>query len=162
LEVGALDTTRDFIDVRDVAAALLLVAHRGDHGGTYNIASGRETPIHFILSELLRISGLTVAIQPRNDLPRGVRRHVADVSRLRRLGFVPAHTLGESLRDLFRYEQAELCMCTQSSPNCLQKPGRTCGHSRTAVRRSTKSLRARHAITRYAALMSGNAGDDSY
>jgi len=122
LEVGSLETTRDFIDVRDVAAALLFVANCGERGGTYNIASGHETPIHVILSELIRISGLTAAIQPRNDLPRGVRRHVADVSRLRRLGFVPAHSLGESLRDLFRYEQGKLCLCArlQSSPNCLQ------------------------------------------
>jgi nucleoside-diphosphate-sugar epimerase len=108
LEVGALDTTRDFIDVRDVAAALLLVAHRGDHGGTYNVASGRETPIHFILSELIHISGLTLAIKMRNDLPRGVRRHVADVSLLQRLGFIPAWTLSESLRDLFHYHRVEL------------------------------------------------------
>jgi GDP-4-dehydro-6-deoxy-D-mannose reductase len=42
LEVGPLDTTRDFIDVRDVAAALLLLAQRGERGGTYNLASGRS------------------------------------------------------------------------------------------------------------------------
>jgi nucleoside-diphosphate-sugar epimerase len=129
LEVGSLDATRDFIDVRDVAAALLLVANRGERGGTYNIASGHETPIHFILSELIRISGLTVAITSRNDLPRGVRRHVADVSRLKGLGFVPAYSLGESLRDLFRYQQTELCPCprVQSSPNCLQDQGASAG-----------------------------------
>ena len=43
------------IDVRDVAAALLLLAHDGERGGAYNLASGRETPIGSILSELLRI-----------------------------------------------------------------------------------------------------------
>ena len=106
VETAALDTTRDFIDVRDVAAALLL-AQRGEAGGTYNLGSGRETPICFVLSELIRISGLTTAIATRNDLPRGVRRHVADVSRLQRLGFVPAYSLSESLHDLFRYHQAE-------------------------------------------------------
>jgi len=107
LEVGALDTTRDFIDVRDVAAALLLLAHRGERGGTYNVASGRETPIHAVLSELIRISGSTVAIESRTGLPRGVERHFADVSRLERLGFAPAFSLGESLRDLFRHQKAE-------------------------------------------------------
>jgi nucleoside-diphosphate-sugar epimerase len=106
LAVGALDTTRDFIDVRDVVAALMLIAHRGERGGTYNLASGRETPIALILSELIRISGLSVEIAERNDLPAGVRRHFADVSRLQRLGFVPAHSIGESLHDLFRYHQA--------------------------------------------------------
>jgi GDP-4-dehydro-6-deoxy-D-mannose reductase len=106
LEAGALDTTRDFIDVRDVATALLLLAHEGERGGTYNLASGRETPIHFILSELIRISGLRVEIAGRPDLPAGVRRHFADVSRLERLGFVPRYSISESLFDLFRHHQA--------------------------------------------------------
>ena len=109
LEVGALDTTRDFIDVRDVAAALLLLAQRGDGGNVYNLASGRETPIHAILSELLRISGLNgqVEVVRRNDRTAGVRRHVADVSRLQGLGFAPAYSIGESLCDLFRYHRAQ-------------------------------------------------------
>jgi nucleoside-diphosphate-sugar epimerase len=107
VEAGALDTTRDFIDVRDVAAALLLLAQRGEPGGTYNLGSGRETPIRFVLSELIRISALSTAIAARSDIPRGVGRHVADVSRLRRLGFVPGFSLSESLHDLFRYHQAE-------------------------------------------------------
>jgi len=109
LEVGAIDTTRDFIDVRDVAAALLLLAQRGERGGAYNLASGRETPIHAILSELLRMSGLNgrVEIGRRKDRPAGVPRHVGDVSRLQRLGFAPAYFIGESLGDLFRYHRAQ-------------------------------------------------------
>jgi len=117
VETGALDTTRDFIDVRDVAVALLLLAQRGEPGGTYNLGSGRETPICFVLSELIRISGLSTAIATRNDLPRGVRRHVADVSRLQRLGFVPAYSLSESLHDLFRYHQAE--QHEAKNPHCF-------------------------------------------
>jgi GDP-4-dehydro-6-deoxy-D-mannose reductase len=119
LEVGALDTTRDFIDVRDVAAALLLLAQRGERGNPYNLASGRETPIQEILCELLRISGLSgqVEIVRRNDRPAGVRRHVADVSRLQRLGFAPAYSIGDSLGDLFRYHRAQW-----SAPSSTAQP----------------------------------------
>ena len=94
--------------MRDLAAALLLLAEQGKRGGTYNLASGRETAIHLVLSELLRISGLNgqVAIVRRNHQP-GVRRHVADVTRLRQLGFVPAYSISESLGDLFRYHRAQ-------------------------------------------------------
>jgi len=107
INVGPLDTTRDFIDVRDVASALLLLARSGEHGGTYNVASGRETPIQLILSELLRISGLNgqVRIVPQSGQPPGVQRHFADVSRLQELGFVPMCSLSASLEDLFRYYQ---------------------------------------------------------
>lgn len=107
LTVGALDTTRDFIDVRDVAAALLLLARHGAHGTAYNVASGRETPIHAVLSELLRIAGRAgeVEIVRHDDRPAGVPRHVADISRLRQLGFAPSRSLAASLEDLFRYCQ---------------------------------------------------------
>lgn len=107
LEVGPLEPTRDFIDVRDVAAGLLLLAQRGERGGTYNLASGSETPIQFILSELARVSGLNgrIRIARRDDRPAGVPRHFADVSHVRRLGFVPAYSIRDSLADLFRYHE---------------------------------------------------------
>jgi nucleoside-diphosphate-sugar epimerase len=108
LNVGPLETTRDFIDVRDVADALILIARKGERGGSYNLAGGREVPIRFALSELLRISGLSGQVQlaPQGGRPAGVQRHFADVSRLRGLGFVPTYSLTESLQDLFRYYQA--------------------------------------------------------
>lgn len=108
LEVGALDPTRDFIDVRDVAAALVLLADRAERGGTYNVATGRETQIQLVLSELLGISGFRdrIELARRNEVPSGVRRHVADVSRLAGLGFVPSFPLRQSLEDLYRYHLA--------------------------------------------------------
>ena len=99
IEVGTLDATRDFIDVRDVASALVVLGERGR--GTYNVGSGRETPVGEVLAELVRISGVSVDVRTRHDTPRGVGRHVADVSRLSELGFVPAFPLSRSLRDLY-------------------------------------------------------------
>ena len=119
LNVGALHPTRDFIDVRDVASALLLLAQRGERGGAYNLASGREVPIQFTLSELLRISGLNgqVRIVPQGDRPAGVPRHFADVSRLKQLGFVPTYSLTESLEDLVRYYQGLPGRASREPPN---------------------------------------------
>jgi nucleoside-diphosphate-sugar epimerase len=105
LDVGPLGATRDFVDARDVAAALLLVAQEGLAGQTYNVASGVETSIHFVLSELIRIAGLEgrVRFSPKGDRPAGVSRHAADTSRLASLGFVPAYPIATSLQDLLRY-----------------------------------------------------------
>ena len=105
LEVGPLDSTRDFIDVRDVAAALLLLAHEGERSAVYNVGSGRETPVRTVLSELIRISGLgsRISIAPRDGHGPGVTRHAADVSKLRSLGFEPAYPIVQSLEDLFGY-----------------------------------------------------------
>jgi GDP-4-dehydro-6-deoxy-D-mannose reductase len=99
IEVGPTDTTRDFIDVRDVASALFLLAERGRAGETYNVAGGRETSIQAVLSELIRIYGATVEIVRRDGVPAGVHRHVADIARLRQLGFTPSFSLADSLRD---------------------------------------------------------------
>jgi len=108
LAVGPLDTTRDFIDVRDVARALLLLAHKGTHGTAYNIASGQETPIQTILAELLRISVLDgqLEIIPKSGPPAGVSRHFADVTRLSQLDFTPTYSLSQSLESLFAYHKS--------------------------------------------------------
>jgi GDP-4-dehydro-6-deoxy-D-mannose reductase len=104
LEVGPLEPTRDFVDVRDVAAALALLARRGEPFGTYSVTSGRETAIQEIVSGLLRSlpPGADVRIC-RTQHRAGVPRHVADISRLERLGFAPAHPLEQSLQDVVGY-----------------------------------------------------------
>jgi len=117
VETAALDTTRDFIDVRDVAAALLLLAQRGE---SRRHVQSRQRPRNADLLRPLRVDphlGFDTAIATRNDLPRGVRRHVADVSRLQRLGFVPAYSLSESLHDLFRHHEAE--QHEAKNPHCF-------------------------------------------
>lgn len=105
LRMAPLDSTRDFIDVSDAAAAVLRVGWQGLPGTTVNIASGRETPVADILDLLVSHSALGDSLrvdwQPRRvaDVPRAV----ADVSRLVDLGFEPAKSLADSLGDMFDY-----------------------------------------------------------
>lgn len=100
LEIGPLDPTRDFVDVRDVVRALLVMARRAAPGETYNVGSGREVSIREVLRMLVRISGVEARVDERRDHPAGVSRHVADVSKLTRIGFVPEWALLQSLSDL--------------------------------------------------------------
>jgi nucleoside-diphosphate-sugar epimerase len=103
--VGELTPTRDFADVRDVAAALAILARRGAAGTTYNVASGRETALREVFEILLELSGAG----ERLEVVRGYRRAadcprvVADVSRLAELGYAPAHALSASLAALYGY-----------------------------------------------------------
>jgi nucleoside-diphosphate-sugar epimerase len=105
LEVGDLSPTRDFLDVRDVAAALSLLARRGEPGLAYNVASGREIAMSQVLDMALDIAGLSTKIAIVNtyrrasDLPRAY----AATARLAALGFVQHFELGQSLSDLFDY-----------------------------------------------------------
>ena len=109
IEVGPLDTTRDFIDVRDAAAALALVAEKGEPGGTYNIASGVERVVADVLTEALAAGKLgDVAIDRRPGRPADIARHFADVARLERLGFRATHGLGDSMDAVVAYYRDEV------------------------------------------------------
>jgi nucleoside-diphosphate-sugar epimerase len=103
--VGDLTPTRDFVDVRDVATALLALAERGVAGQTYNVASGRETSMQTVLDTLLDIARL----RDRVEIARGYHRPVdcprvvADVSRIAALGCAPPRPLEASLSDVYGY-----------------------------------------------------------
>jgi 3-dehydroquinate synthetase/nucleoside-diphosphate-sugar epimerase len=105
LEVGPLDTARDFIDVRDVAGALALLADQGSPQKTYNVATGVETPVREVFDRLLEISGvdLDVEIIPRPARPSDCPRLVADIRELRALGYEHEFSLRQSLSDVLDY-----------------------------------------------------------
>jgi nucleoside-diphosphate-sugar epimerase len=98
--------TRDFVHARDVAqAALLALDHPRAPGGTFNVGTGRETSVRE-LAEMVR--GLYGGPPPRSAPGRAgdVPRSVADISRLRELGYVPSTSLMEDLRALSLHMQA--------------------------------------------------------
>ena len=105
IAVGALGTTRDFLDVRDAAQGLQILAERGAHGETYNVGSGTETSIESVLHRTLRAAGLTSVIEINSVAVRAqdVPRHFANVERLKALGFAPRYDLDQSIEDLLRY-----------------------------------------------------------
>jgi GDP-4-dehydro-6-deoxy-D-mannose reductase len=105
MTVGDLTPTRDFIDVRDVASALLTLASPNVRKGTYNVASGEECSIAHLFDLLVDIAGLRngITIEHRYVRASDTPRAVADVERLNASGYRPAFTLEQSLRDLFTY-----------------------------------------------------------
>jgi GDP-4-dehydro-6-deoxy-D-mannose reductase len=128
VDVGDLEPTRDFIDVRDVAQALSVLADQGAAGATYNVATGTESSIGSVLSTVLKVSSLEGAVEirrrPAEDI--AVRRHFADVRRLRGLGFRPRFDLTESIRDVVSYYTATVastaCEALKSA-TAMARPG---------------------------------------
>jgi GDP-4-dehydro-6-deoxy-D-mannose reductase len=108
LETGQLVSTRDFVDVRDVASALALLAAESAAPGTYNVASGRERSIRQVLELVLANAGLEDKVEVRENAARstGVRRHVASIAKLCATGWAPRHDLGQSVADLLDYYAA--------------------------------------------------------
>ncbi len=105
ITVENLDTTRDFIDVRDVADAIIALCQSGNPGCIYNVASGCETRIGQILDWVLSAAqiGQYVSVQQGPTRTIDVPRHVGDIAALRSVGFEPRRTLRDSIQDVVDY-----------------------------------------------------------
>lgn len=103
LRLGSLDSTRDFIDVRDVAQALVALAEDEQAEGVFNIGTGVECAIGELLRHFLAAAHIEVEIEQRQEIQAGVPRNYADTSRLRKLGFAPAYSLRDSVDAIWRY-----------------------------------------------------------
>ncbi len=111
ISVGPLESTRDFIDVQDVADALVLLLYkRGKQSeGVFNLASGVEQPTQRIYDLLAANSGSSEASLDRLTARKlDIDRAYADISRLRAIGFTPQQALPASLRILIDYYQTNL------------------------------------------------------
>lgn len=63
LQVGNLDPRRDFVDIDDIAEALIALAERGQRGGVYNICSGQSVAVGDALAQMVTLSGARVQVQ---------------------------------------------------------------------------------------------------
>ena len=105
MEVGNLDSTRDFIDVRDVAKAMILICKAGVDGTSYNVCNGIEIRISHILDCVLEAAGLADSIRV-NVLPSrdsDVSRNVGDNSAVKAIGYEPEFDISKAIKDLMSY-----------------------------------------------------------
>lgn len=66
IELGNLDVSRDFSDVRDVVSAYVKLLTAEEPGGVYNVCSGSSTSLEWIIEMLEEITGhsLDVRVNP--------------------------------------------------------------------------------------------------
>ena len=103
---GNLDAERDFLDVRDVVQAYLLLAERGERGGVYNIASGTPRRIGDLLETLVGFATqpLTTRLDPARMRPSDVPVVFGDTSRLvERTGWLPQIPIETTLLETLDY-----------------------------------------------------------
>ncbi len=104
LIVGDLDGRRDFVDVRDVAHALIRLAELGRAGTLYHIGTGVSHRVGDGLDHLLRRAGrsIEVRIDPRLISGSGPKDSRADSRRLQEhTGWRPEISWEQSLDDLW-------------------------------------------------------------
>jgi GDP-4-dehydro-6-deoxy-D-mannose reductase len=103
IEVGNLDSVRDFCDVRDVVRAYWGLVEKGQTGEVYNVCSGTGVRLRDLLRMLIEASGLSVEVRvdPARLRPSDVPELVGDPGRIRAaIGWAPRIPLERSLGDL--------------------------------------------------------------
>jgi len=107
MELGNLDISRDFNDVRNVADAIVRLAESSDTGGVYNICSGKEYSLKGIIDTMSEISGHHLDVRVNPDFVRSneVKSLRGDNGRLvRAIGELPAFDLRKTLSWMFEHQ----------------------------------------------------------
>lgn len=104
IEVGRLDALRDYVDVRDAAAAIGLLATSDTHNyREYNIGTGVSTSTRELIDLILRYTEMPIntpvlQIMPSPEAPTACR---ADISRIRKdYGWEPHISIADTVKGI--------------------------------------------------------------
>ncbi len=97
--------TRDFVSVKDIAAANILVMNSPKADYQYfNVGSGRPVSIIEIAKTLSRLYGKEPKITVKNEYRIGDIRHCfADISKIKAIGFKPAVSFEDGMKEMVEW-----------------------------------------------------------
>ena len=106
---GDGEQTRDFIYVKDVVKAILLVDDVEEtNGEVYNLGLGKETSLLQILDILKSYVPELPPIEFAPPRKGDIKHSRADISKLKSIGFKPDYSLEEGLKRLLKYENIKM------------------------------------------------------
>lgn len=91
--------TRDFINVSDIVQANVLAMEKLE--GIYNVARGEEITIKKLAEEIIRISKSNSKIIYKAPREGDIKQSLADITKIKQIGFRPKVSLIEGLRMFF-------------------------------------------------------------
>jgi GDP-4-dehydro-6-deoxy-D-mannose reductase len=110
MDVGELEATRDFVDVRDVARAVVGLAVAGRPGLIYHVGSGESRSVRDGLERLIELSGREVVVRVDHERARrqGPSHSRAAIDRITsHIGWRPEIGWEASLNDLWAAARRE-------------------------------------------------------
>lgn len=111
IKVGNIDVKRDFLDVRDVVNAYILLMEKGEKGQIYNISSGDAISLREILTILLSFSAevIEVDVDPARRRKIDIPLLVGDSQKFRKItSWQPKIPLSQSLHELLEHWRSRL------------------------------------------------------
>lgn len=102
------NASRDFIFVEDMARGLMACALKGEAGGVYNLATGRETSILELATIINEYTGNSTPLdlRPARDWDRSGKRFASTEKAERELGFSAQIDIREGLRRTVEWTKA--------------------------------------------------------
>lgn len=103
LEVGDIDVSRDFLDVRDVISAYFALLEHGRSGEIYNLCSGEERTVRELIVQMSRLAGIDAELvqDPARLRPADQRRVVGCSEKLQtETGWKPGISITETLQSV--------------------------------------------------------------
>jgi GDP-4-dehydro-6-deoxy-D-mannose reductase len=111
IKVGNVEVVRDFLDVRDVVKAYMLLLDKGKSGQVYNICSGKGYSLKDILTKMMSIAGVDQRYEVSEELIRPADNPVIIGSNEKinkECAWQPGISIEKSLEDVLNYWEAKL------------------------------------------------------
>jgi GDP-4-dehydro-6-deoxy-D-mannose reductase len=116
MQVGNLESVRDFLDVDDVVEAYLALLDPSVPASVYNIASGVPVKIATLLELMMEVSGVTPEVETNPDFFRPTDQLIGDATRLREAtGWKPRIPLRETVASMLEGWRIQIESRPQSS-----------------------------------------------
>lgn len=98
--------SRDFVYIEDVIQALLLVASKEESlGKQFNVGTGRAITLNDLVEVIDETLSVILPIKHATERDGDIKESVADISRLKELGYIPQFTINEGIRRYLASEQ---------------------------------------------------------
>jgi GDP-4-dehydro-6-deoxy-D-mannose reductase len=105
IKIGNLKSKRDFLDVRDVADALVYIGKRGTSGEVYNVCSGKSISIQDyieLVGKELNIKPI-ISVDPNRINPNDIKDLVGDNTKIKKeLGWDIIFDIDLSIKDFVK------------------------------------------------------------
>nr|WP_191980583.1 NAD-dependent epimerase/dehydratase family protein [Loigolactobacillus backii] len=95
---GDGEQTRDFVFVKDVIQALILLTKKTDtRHAVFNVGTGRETSLNAVIKAYTEIAQHDIPVRNLSERTGDIKRSVADISSLEAIGYRPNYDLTTGL-----------------------------------------------------------------
>jgi GDP-L-fucose synthase len=97
---GTPDVVRDFLYVKDVVKAALLVLEKGESMRPYNVGAGITVTVGDIVNAILKSTGKTPEVVYDDSKPTTIPFRMVSTERINKeLGFIPKYTFEEGIKE---------------------------------------------------------------